>query len=222
MEEDMLRELRLKLIGITVVLLTALALATGSSVLPAAQKGSSALNTLSAAEKKEGWKLLFDGKTFEGWRGYFETTDLVKGWSIEAGCFKNSKGNGRPRSGGGDLMTTEYFSDFDFRFEWSMPHGGNSGVYYFFQERQDNPGIGMFMGDDGRSPVGFEYQLLDDDHHMDAIKNVPDRSTGVLYFLFAPNEKKRLKPLGEFNESRIVVKGNHVEHWLNGAKIVEF
>jgi 3-keto-disaccharide hydrolase len=223
MEEDMLRELRLKLIGITAVILTAVALAsTGASVLLATQKGSIVLNTLSAAERKEGWKLLFDGKTFTGWRGYFDTTDPAKGWSIEAGCFKNSKGNGRPRSGGGDLMTTAYFSDFDFRFEWSMPQGGNSGVYYLFQERQDKPGIEMYMGDDGRSPVGFEYQLLDDDHHMDAIKNGPDRSTGALYFLFAPNEKKRLKPLGEFNESRIVVKGKHIEHWLNGAKIVEY
>jgi hypothetical protein len=77
--------------------------------------------TLSDAEKKEGWKLLFDGKTFNGWRSYFETMDPSKGLSIEAGCFKNSKGNGRPRSGGGDIMTAELLTDFDFRFEWSMP-----------------------------------------------------------------------------------------------------
>jgi 3-keto-disaccharide hydrolase len=217
------RVIRFKVINLTAAILMALALAVGASVLPVSQKSSvTPLNTLSATEKREGWKLLFDGKTFNGWRSYFETTDPSKGWSIEAGCFKNSKGNGRPRSGGGDLMTTELFTDFDFRFEWSMPPGGNSGVYYLFQERQDKPGIGMYMGDDGRSPVGFEYQLLDDERHQDALRNGPDRSTGALYFLVPPNETKRLKPVGEFNESRIVVKGKHVQHWLNGTQIVEY
>jgi Domain of Unknown Function (DUF1080) len=217
------RAIWFKVISVTAAILPALALAISSSALPVSQKSSAApLNTLSGAEKREGWKLLFDGKTFNGWRGYFETIDPSKGWSIEAGCFKNSKGNGRPGSGGGDLMTTELFTDFDFRFEWSMPPGGNSGVYYLFQERQDKPGIGMYMGDDGRSPVGFEYQLLDDERHADALRNGPNRSTGALYFLVAPNETKRLKPIGEFNESRIVVNGKHVEHWLNGTKIVEY
>jgi hypothetical protein len=217
------RSIRFKIISVTAAILPALVLAVGASVLPISQKSSvTPLNTLSDAEKREGWKLLFDGKTLNGWRGYFETVDPSKGWSIEAGCFKNSKGNGRPRSGGGDLMTTELFDNFDFRFEWSMPAGGNSGVYYLFQERQDKPGIGMYMGDDGRSPVGFEYQLLDDERHQDALRNGPDRSTGALYFLVPPNETKRLKPVGEFNESQIVVNGKHVEHWLNGAKIVEY
>jgi len=207
------------------MIISALALAAGTGVsgLNLWQKTSvNQLNTLSAAEKKAGWKLLFDGKTFNGWRSYFETMDPSKGWSIEAGCLKNSKGNGRPRSGGGDIMTVELFTDFDFRIEWSMPPGGNSGIYYLFQERQDKPGITMYMGDDGRSPVGFEYQLLDDERHQDALRNGPDRSTGALYFLVPPNDSKRLKPIGEFNESRIVVNGKHVEHWLNGAKIVEY
>jgi hypothetical protein len=119
-------------------------------------------------------------------------------------------------------MTVEQFTDFDFRIEWSMPPVGNSGIYYLFQERQDKPGVGMYMGDDGRSPVGFEYQLLDDERHPDALNNGPIRSTGSLYSLIPPNDSKRLKPTGEFNESRIVVRGKHVEHWLNGAKIVEY
>jgi hypothetical protein len=141
--------IRFKAINLAAAILPALALVVGASVLATAQKSSvTSLNTLSDAEKREGWKLLFDGKTFNGWRSYFETMDPSKGWSVEAGCFKNSKGNGRPGSGGGDLMTTELFTDFDFRFEWSMPAGGNSGVYYLFQERQDKPGIGMYMGDD--------------------------------------------------------------------------
>jgi hypothetical protein len=217
------RTIRFKVISVTAAILPALVLVVSSSALPVSQKSSVApLNTLSGAEKREGWKLLFDGKTLNGWRSYFQTIDLAKGWSIENGCFKNSKGNGRPGSGGGDLMTTELFTDFDFRFEWSMPAGGNSGVYYLFQERQDKPGIGMYMGDDGRSPVGFEYQLLDDERHADALRNGPNRSTGALYFLVPPNETKRLKPVGEFNESRIVVNGKRVEHWLNGTRIVAY
>jgi hypothetical protein len=215
--------MRFMTLGVTAALLSALALAVVADGVSASQETSfTRLNTLSDAEKKEGWRLLFDGKTFTGLRSYFETMEPSKGWSIEEGCFKNSKGNGRPRSGGGDIMTAELFTDFDFRFEWSMPPGGNSGVYYLFQERQDKPGVGMYMGDDGRSPVGFEYQLLDDERHPDALRNGPIRSTGSLYSLIAPNESKRLKPTGEFNESRIVVQGKHVEHWLNGAKIVEY
>ena len=211
------------MLSVTAAILSALALAAVAGGLSVSQETSvTKLNTLSDAEKKEGWKLLFDGKAFNGLRSYFETMDPSKGWSIEEGCFKNSKGNGRPRSGGGDIMTAELFTDFDFRFEWSMPQGGNSGVYYLFQERQDKPGVGMYMGDDGRSPVGFEYQLLDDERHPDALRNGPIRSTGSLYSLIAPNDSKRLKPAGEFNESRIVVQGKHVEHWLNGAKIVEY
>jgi hypothetical protein len=217
------RRIGFKILNVTAAILLALALAIGAGGLSVSQQTSvTSLNTLSDAEKKAGWKLLFDGKTFNGLRSYFETMDPSKGWSLEAGCFKNSKGNGRPRSGGGDIMTAELFTDFDFRFEWSMPPGGNSGVYYLFQERQDKPGVGMYMGDDGRSPVGFEYQLLDDERHPDALRNGPIRSTGSLYSLIPPNDSKRLKPTGEFNESRIVVQGKHVEHWLNGAKIVEY
>src|SRR5690242_17024233 len=95
------------------------------------------INTLSVAEKKEGWKLLFDGKTLNGWRSYY-STDTPSKWIIEDGCLKNPKGTGRPRTGGGDLMTDELYTDFDFRFEWSIQEGGNSGLIYFFQERQNN------------------------------------------------------------------------------------
>ncbi|HEU0185005.1 MAG TPA: DUF1080 domain-containing protein [Blastocatellia bacterium] len=217
------RHMRFMTLGVMAAVLLALASAAGAGGPAGSQETSIArLNTLSDAEKKEGWKLLFDGKTFNGLRSYFDTIEPSKGWSIESGCFKNSKGNGRPRSGGGDIMTAEQYTDFDFRFEWSMPPGGNSGVYYLFQERQDKPGVGMYMGDDGRSPVGFEYQLLDDERHPDALRNGPIRSTGSLYSLIPPGDSKRLKPTGEFNESRIVVQGKHVEHWLNGAKIVEY
>src|SRR5215475_3300281 len=93
------RNKRLKILIVTAATLLVVAPIIGAGGLSAPrQTSATALNTLSAAEKKEGWKLLFDGKTFNGWRGYFDTTEPSKGWSIEAGCLKNSKGNGRPRS----------------------------------------------------------------------------------------------------------------------------
>lgn len=187
-----------------------------------AQVADTSLNTLSAVEKKEGYKLLFDGKTFNGWRSYYDGADPAKGWHIENGCLKNPKGTGRPKTGGGDLMTVETFTDFEFQFEWNIQQGGNSGVYYLFQERQNKPGTLMYMGDDGTSPVGFEHQLVDDERHPDAVKNGPIRSTGSLYSLIPPNNAKKLKPAGQFNQSRIIVKGNHIEHWLNGVKIVSY
>lgn len=179
-------------------------------------------NTLSVSEKEAGWKLLFDGKTLNGWHSYYATDKPSKGWTIIDGCLKNSKGTGRPRTGGGDLVTDEMFTDFDFSFEWSIQKGGNSGIYYLMQERQNKPGAMMYMGDDGTSAVAFEYQLVDDERHQDVLQNGPIRSTGSLYSLIPPNDSKKLKPAGEFNESRIIVKGNHVEHWLNGTKIVSF
>lgn len=188
----------------------------------ASVQAQTTINSLSASEKQAGWKLLFDGKTFNGWRSYYPADKPAKGWSIVDGCLKNSKGTGRPRTGGGDLMTDELFTDFEFSFEWNIQQGGNSGVYYLFQERQNKPGVVMYMGDDGTSPVGFEHQLVDDERHSDVLQNGPMRSSGALYSLIAPNNSKKLKPAGEFNESRIIVQGKHIEHWLNGTKIVNF
>lgn len=177
------------------------------------------VNTLSAAEKKEGWRLLFDGKTLNGWRSYRPGAS-GKHWLAEEGCLKNPKGTGRPETGGGEILTVDEFTDFDFRFEWRIAPGGNSGVIYFVKERQHTPGPKMFRGDDGTGPVGHEYQLLDDERHPDG--KIASHRAGALYALITPNSSKRLKPAGEFNESRIVVRGKHVEHWLNGAKIVEY
>jgi hypothetical protein len=187
--------------------------------LPAAEPS---LNILSEAEKKDGWKLLFDGKTFSGWRGYVSAGGFpTNGWSIADGCIKSAKRNGRPGSGGGDILTTEEFTDFDFLFEWRIAARGNSGVKYFVFERHGSPGASLYLGDDGRSAVGHEYQLLDDDRHPDG-RNGPIRQTGALYSLVPPNSHKKLKAVGEFNQSRILVQGKHVEHWLNGAKILEY
>lgn len=168
------------------------------------------LNQLTAGEKAAGWKLLFDGKSFTDWREYNRPMFRAEGWSIDDGCLKNGKGNGRPGSSGGDIVTVEHFADFDFRFEWKIVPGGNSGVKYFINEQRDR-----------NAAIGHEYQLLDDAEHPDG-KNGPIRQTGALYSLIPPNGGKKLRPVGQFNESRIVVQGKHVEHWLNGTKIVEY
>jgi hypothetical protein len=180
-----------------------------------------ALNTLSAQERKEGWTLLFDGRTMAGWRGYRKPFSPIKGWTVVDGCLKNAKGTGRPETGGGEILTVGEFTDFDFRFEWRIAAGGNSGVIYFVRERQNAPGAKLFQGDDGTGLFGHEYQILDDEGHPDDRRD-PSHGAGALYALIAPNAAKRLRPVGEFNASRILARGQHVEHWLNGAKILEY
>jgi hypothetical protein len=192
-----------------------------SAVALAASQGAVAVNTLTPAERAAGWKLLFDGNTLTGWRGYDAKRDFTKSWGVVDGALKNSRTDGRPNSGGGDIVTTEQFTDFEFRFEWRVSRAGNSGIKYFVHERIGAPGAPMYVGDDGVSAVGHEYQVLDDDEHPDA-KNGPIRQAGSLYSLFPPNNAKRLKPVGEFNDARLLVQGKHVEHWLNGAKVVEY
>lgn len=162
------------------------------------------INTLTPAEQAAGWNLLFDGNTLNGWRGYARE-DVPPSWRVEDGCLKNEAGRD-----GGDLVTKEHYDNFDLKFDWRISPGGNSGVKYEVKE-----------GKTGKSGVGFEYQILDDDKNSDSL-NGPQRQAGALYYLIAPNGQKRLEPVGNFNSSEIRVRGDHVEHWLNGAKIVEF
>ena len=206
----------------SVSLMTVVAgLAALCAVGQASDQGPATPNALTAAERSDGWALLFDGKTLTGWRGYNPRLDVTKGWSVVDGALKNSKANGRPNGAGGDIVTTAQFTDFDFRFEWRVSRAGNSGIKYFVHERIGEPGARMYPGDDGVSAVGHEYQVLDDDEHPDA-KNGPIRQAGSLYSLFPPNEAKRLAPVGQYNSARLLVQGSHVEHWLNGAKVVEY
>ena len=206
----------------SVSLMTVVAgLAALCAVGQASDQGPATPNALTAAERSDGWALLFDGKTLTGWRGYNPRLDVTKGWSVVDGALKNSKANGRPNGAGGDIVTTAQFTDFDFRFEWRVSRAGNSGIKYFVHERIGEPGARMYPGDDGVSAVGHEYQVLDDDEHPDA-KNGPIRQAGSLYSMFPPNEAKRLAPVGQYNSARLLVQGSHVEHWLNGAKVVEY
>ncbi len=160
-------------------------------------------NTLTTAYAKAGWRLLFDGKTSAGWHGLGKTEFPEKGWVVEDGTLKLLA-----KGGGGNLVTAENFENFELSWEWKISPVGNSGVKYNLP--------------DPKKDLGFEYQLLDDEHHPDGIKGGRLHQTGGLYDLIEPPTDKKVKPIGEWNESLLVVKGNKVEQWLNGAKTVEF
>jgi hypothetical protein len=184
-------------------------------------------NTLSPAERTEGWRLLFDGKTLTGWRGLGYDTVPTGHWVVMDGAIKKiASGNvarvadGRPLVGG-DLMTVDSFVDFELSFEWKVTPGANSGVKYNVSEAMSlaQGGAGT-QGGPTHSALGFEYQVLDDDRHEDA--KLPNHRAGALYDLIPPNDRKQLHPVGEWNSSRIAFRGNHGEHWLNGQMLVEF
>lgn len=158
-------------------------------------------NTLTDEEKAAGWKLIFDGKTSAGWVGIGKTAFPASGWSVEDGALKFTKG-------GGDIVTGEQFENFDLTWDWKIATGGNSGLKYNLP--------------DPKKGVGFEYQLMDDANHPDGKRGGGTRVTASLYDLIAPAADRTLKATGEWNTSRILVSGNHAEHWLNGAKTVEF
>jgi hypothetical protein len=175
-------------------------------------------NTLTPVENAAGWKLLFDGRTMAGWHIFQKQGEPKGGWHVVDGCLVNPKSNGRPNGSGGDLVTNGKFLNFEFRFEWRISPGGNSGVHYLFDESR--PFIApLYKGDTGHSPVGFEYQVLDDTGPAYE-KLGATHKAGALYQLFAI-EPKTLRAVGQWNESRIIVNGNHIEHWLNGGKVAD-
>jgi len=177
-------------------------------------------NTLTDQERAEGWALLFDGHTLDGWRG-IGISGIPEGhWLVEHGMIRKVPGGEVPRQAdgqptqGGDLMTNAAYEDFELCLEWKISPGGNSGIKYNVSEE-----ISMAVPPT-QAAIGFEYQILDDAGHPDAA-NGPNRTTGALYDLIPPGPKT-LKPVGEFNEARILFRGGHGEHWLNGSKILEF
>jgi len=184
-------------------------------------------NTLTASERASGWRLLFDGQTLSGWRGLGYDTVPTAHWVVANGAIKKIASGDVPRVPdgrplvGGDLETRDSFVDFELSFEWKVTPGANSGVKYNVSEAMSlaQGGAGT-PGGPTHSALGFEYQMLDDDRHEDG--KLPTHRSGALYDLIAPNEKKQLHPVGEWNRSRIVFRGNHGEHWLNGQKVVEF
>jgi hypothetical protein len=177
-------------------------------------------NALSDGERAAGWRLLFDGKTFSGWRGLGYDTVPTAHWKIDDGTIRKLADGEVPRlpdgqpAAGGDLMTVDTFRDFELSWEWKISRAGNSGVKYNVSEE-----ISMANAPN-HAALGFEYQMLDDSLHED--NKVPSHRAGALYDLIPPSVNKVLAPVGEWNSSTIVFRGNHGEHWLNGRKVVEF
>lgn len=163
----------------------------------------SAQNNPERERRRENMEILFDGSNVDKWRGYKRDTFPDKGWKIEDGALKAI-----PNGEVVDIVTKEKYDNFVLMLEWKVAPGANSGIMYRVTEDFDAPWH-----------TGAEYQILDDAKHADG-KN-PKTSAGSLYALIAPKDKE-LKPVGEWNRTRIVVRGNHVEHWLNGKKVVEF
>lgn len=170
-------------------------------------------NTISPNEAKEGWKLLWDGKTSEGWRGAKLNSFPKKGWKMEDGILKVMKSGGAESANGGDIVTTKKYKNFILKVDFKITEGANSGVKYFV-----NPDMNKGAG----SAIGCEFQILDDDKHPDAKLGVKgNRKLGSLYDLIPAPENKPFNKK-EFNTAMIIVKGNHVEHWLNGVKLIEY
>jgi len=172
-----------------------------------AQTGGRGANRLTDAEKQAGWTLLFDGSSMDGWRGYKRQDSSGTRWKVENGMLSVDPGDGKDTRGARDLITTDTYDQFELSFEWRVSQGGNSGVKYFVLEDRD-------------SAIGHEYQIIDDERHADA-KVGPKRQTAALYDVLAATDRP-LKPAGEFNQSRIVVRGRSVEHWLNGIRVLHY
>ncbi len=170
-------------------------------------------NTISEREAREGWRLLWDGTTTEGWRGAKLDGFPEKGWSIENGILKVLKSDGGESANGGDIVTTRPYKNFILKVSFKITQGANSGIKYFV-DTDLNKGSG--------SAIGCEFQILDDRNHPDAGLGVGgNRTLGSLYDLIpAPKNKPYL--YGAFNTAMVVVNGNRVEHWLNGTKIIEY
>lgn len=185
--------------GARSAILALLLLAGVNEPAQAAEGAGTPPNQLTEAEKADGWKLLFDGQTTKGWRSFKKQTFPEKGWVVENGCLKHPL-----KAGGGDIMTEETFSEFDLSWEWSLVAGGNSGLKYFVRETRDRI-------------IGHEYQLLEPP------TSEPGKgATGGFYDVMAPTQVPATRPPPAFNHSRIRVKGNQVEHWLNGVKTLEY
>jgi hypothetical protein len=160
--------------------------------------------SLSKKETSKGWVLLFNGINFDGWQKSNGEPFNGKGWSIENGVLSTNPAAGH----GGDIITDKVFGDFELSLEFQLEKGTNSGVKYALIKN---------------TSLGCEYQLIDDANHPDAkLGKDGNRSLAALYDIMSPDPNKPTKPLGGWNTMLIKSKGTHVEHWLNGKKVLEY
>jgi len=187
----------------------------------AAATPEESLNNLSESDRAAGWKLLFDGESFAGWRGLGRDSIPEAHWIIEDGNIRKvasgevpTAADGQPLEGG-DILTVDGYEDFELVLEWKVAPGANSGIKYNVDEEMSTSFPPSYAA------LGFEYQILDDDLHPDA-QNGPDRTAAALYDIIGPGAEKLLRRVGEYNEARVVFRGDHGEHWLNGVMVVEY
>ncbi len=184
-----------------IVLPVVLALAL-SSAPPQGAATSTAPHAPTSSEETAGWQSLFDGRSLDAFRGYGRDTLPEAGWAIEDGTLRTI-----PKVKGADLITRKKFGDFEFTWEWRVAPGGNSGVKYFVtEERPQSP--------------GHEYQMIDDAGYPGTL--TPQQLTAAFYDVLPAAADKPVRPAGEWNSSRIVVRGTRVEHWLNGSNVLTY
>ena len=171
-------------------------------------------STLTDAERAEGWRLLWDGHTTWGWRSAKGDDFPKEGWEIRDGELSVVETGGAESRAGGDIVTEGTYAAFDLKVEFRLTPGANSGIKYYV-DTELNKAEG--------SAIGLEFQLLDDATHPDARAGRDgNRTVASLYDLIPAAPAKKVKPIGEWNEARVVSTGRHVEHWLNGARVLEY
>lgn len=172
-------------------------------------------NSLSAKEKEQGWVLLFDGNSIENWRGVYKDHFPKKGWIVEDGMLMVEAGTGAEAGNGGDIVTKDEYKNFEFKLDFKVTEGANSGIKYYVTEQYKSD----------MSAIGLEYQILDDDVNPDAKlgnNGGNTRTVSSLYDLIAAPKNKPIHPVGEWNQARIISENGKVEHWLNGEKVLEY
>ncbi len=171
-------------------------------------------NQLTESEKADGWLLLFDGESVEKWRGDKKDSFPEVGWKVNDGVLTVLSSGGEESAHGGDIITREEFGDFELMVDFKITEGANSGIKYYVVEE-------LNMGEG--SAIGLEYQILDDERHPDAKKGNHEgsRTLASLYDLIKA-EGKNPNLIGDWNTARIVSDDGHVEHYLNGEKVLEY
>ena len=191
---------------------------------PAADEYNYLPNQLTQVQVAQGWRLLWDGMSTNGWRGANLSGFPDHGWTIRDGALSVEAAAGGESTNGGDIITREEFASFELELDFRITPGANSGIKYFV-----DPQLGPTLGLAG-SAIGLEFQILDDERHPDAKLGVRgNRTVGSLYDLIPATNldepgrmAKRVLPPGAWNRARIVATGRHVEHWLNGVKVVDY
>jgi len=190
-----------------------LVLACAFTNVNAASRGNIRDNSLSKKEKRDGWMLLFDGQTSAGWMNAITKSFPTGGWEIKDGMLVFDPESRKQKGGGGDIVTTDKFRNFELKVDFMYTRGGNSGIKYFIDTEANNGTL---------ASIGCEYQVLDDRNHPDAKAGINgNRTLAGLYDLIPPKPKT---DNGEntWNTAKIVVNDNKVQHWLNGQITVEY